>query len=466
MSDLGGTGRISGGPSAILGAGGAPAQVTNPPPRMLQLAVGHSLKGVVLPSDTPGEVMVRTEQGTLSLRAAQVPPPGSRVTLQIRHIGTELSVLVFADRQSETGTSQTKRTTVSTAEQAQPAATRPPSTTASQHDSLNLGQLVSAQVAALGQDRVASRNLPPPGTELLIRVLRLQPGFSAEEMARDLPRDFTSAARLLTGQVTEHLPNGQTLVRSEAGLLRLDELPKLPTGTQLLLALTTQGSPVLSPSLPSITFSSWPGLAQLLAGMGSRARKDTALPTPGPSLAGGLAGFLAALTSPQHSTEWLDQLLRQLANPQQLSTELRERLGQDLEWLRQLSGKTDSEGWRFYMIPLQHEQQLDFLRLHLRHNKGGQAGGSAADSPTRFVLDVDFEHFGSLQLDGLLAHGNFDLVLRSHKPLPQQLQDNLEEVLSAAGSASGLDSRLSFQADRDWSPLPPPADGPGESLSA
>ncbi|MGM0560782.1 MAG: hypothetical protein ACQETX_06925 [Pseudomonadota bacterium] len=474
MSDLGGTGRITGGPAAILGAGGAPAQVTNPPPRMLQLAVGHSLKGVVLPSDNPGEVKVRTEQGTLSLRAAHVPPPGSRVTLQIRHIGTELSVLVFADRQagtgaSQAGTSQAAQTAGSPTGQAagqSPPSPSLPNSASNQPDSLNIGHLVAGQVVALNQDTAAARSLPPAGTALLVRVLRLQPDQGAEEMARNLPREFTSAARLLTGQVTEQLPNGQTLVRSEAGLLRLDDLPRLPAGTQLLLALTGQGNPAVASGLPSITFGNWPGLAQLLPGLGSHPRNDVALPTPGPSLAGGLAGFLAALSNPQRTSAWLSTLLRQLPDAQQATPDQRERLGQDLEWLRHLSGRTDSEGWRFYMIPLQHEQRLDFLRLHLRQDQGRQADDEAEDAPTRFVVDVDFTKLGPLQLDGLLAHGNFELVLRSRQPLPQSLQDSLAEVLWAAGASSGLESRLSFQSDGDWAPLPPPADGPGEGLSA
>lgn len=466
MSDLGGTGRISGGPAAILAAGGAPAQVTNPPPRMLQLAVGHSLKGVVLPSDNPGEVKVRTEQGTLSLRAAQVPPPGSRVTLQIRHIGTELSVLVFADRQGETGARQsTGNANIPPGGPAQ-TATSLPAAAPNQHDSLNLGHLVTGQVAALNQGTEASRSLPAAGTALLVRVLRLQPGQNAEDMAHNLPRDFPSSARLLTGQVAEQLANGQTLVRSEAGLLRLDELPRLPAGTPLLLALTGQGSPAVASSLPSITFASWPGLAHLLAGLGPRPRNDAALPTPGSGLAGGLAGFLTALSNPQRTRAWLDNLLHQVADAQKATPEQRERLGQDLEWLRQLSGRTDSEGWRFYMIPLQHEQRLDFLRLHLRQDQDGKGRGKAGDDPTRFVLDVDFAQLGPLQLDGLLAHGNFELVLRSRQPLPQELRDNLGEVLWAAGAASGLESHLSFQSDGDWAPLPPPADSPGEGLSA
>ncbi|WP_022727362.1 hypothetical protein [Fodinicurvata sediminis] len=472
MSDLGGTGRISGGPAAILGAGGAPAQVTNPPPRMLQLAVGHSLKGVVLPSDNPGEIKVRTEQGTLSLRAAQVPPPGSRVTLQIRHVGTELSVLVFADRQGETGTRQAAGNANPApgghATSSGPAQTIPslPAAAPNQHDSLNLGHLVTGQVVALNQGTEASRSLPAAGTALLVRVLRLQPGQSAQDMAHNLPQDFASSARLLTGQVAEQLANGQTLVRSEAGLLRLDELPRLPAGTQLLLALTGQGSPAVTSSQPSITFASWTGLAQLLAGLGPRPRSDTALPTPGSGLAGGLAGFLAALSSPQRTRAWLDNLLRQAADTQKTTPEQRERLGQDLEWLRQLSGRTDSDGWRFYMIPLQHEQRLDFLRLHLRQDKGGKGGGKTGDTPTRFVLDVDFAQLGPLQLDGLLAQGNFELVLRSRQPLPQELRDKLGEVLWAAGAASGLESHLSFQSDGTWAPLPPPAEGPGEGLSA
>lgn len=467
MSDLGGPSRISGGPAAVLGAGGAPAQVMNPPPRMMQLAVGHSLKGVVLTSETPGQILVRTEQGTLTLRTAQVPAPGTRVTLQIRHIGTELSVMVFPDRQAASPGNQALQTAPRTAQPNAPApAPASALPVAAQQDSFSLGHLYSGQVESRSPLPAGSTELPAAGTALLLRILRLNPGQELDEVVRTLPREFTAAEQLAKGRLVEQTPNGQSLVRTDTGMLRIDQLPKLPSGTLLLLALSGNSGIFSGQGPAAISFNSWPALAALLQQNAGQDKAHTGLPQPGPGLAGEIASFLAGLKQNHSKPGWLAALYRLLPQESHKAYELSERLGRDVEWLRQLSAKSDSEGWRFFLIPLLEERQVTYLRLHVRGEETKKEQPAEARQPARFVLDIDFEVLGALQLDGLLARQSFDVILRSRMPLDPGLQDRLNEILLAAGATSGLECRLSFHSGTDWFPLPPPSDALRGEVSA
>lgn len=465
MSDLGGPSRISGGPAAVLGAGGAPAQVMNPPPRMLQLAVGHSLKGVVLPSETPGQILVRTDQGTLTLRTAQAPAPGTRVTLQIRHIGTELSVMVFPDRQTASAGNQALQAASRTAQPHAPAPA-PALPVAAQQDSFSLGHLYSGMVESRSPLPAGGTELPASGTALLLRILRLNPGQELDEAVRTLPREFSAAEQIVKGRLVEQTPNGQSLVRTDTGMLRIDRLPSLPSGTLLLLALSGNSGMFSGQGPAAISFNSWPALADLLQQNAGQDKAHTGLPQPGPGLAGAIASFLAGLKQNGSNPGWLTALFRLLPQEPHKASELSERLSRDVDWLRQLSAKSDSEGWRFFLVPLIEERQVTYLRLHVRGEQTKKGQSAEAGQPARFILDIDFEVLGALQLDGLLARQSFNVILRSRTPLDAGLQNRLNEILLAAGSASGLESRLSFHSGTDWSPLPPPGDALKGEVSA
>ncbi|MFD1379054.1 hypothetical protein [Fodinicurvata halophila] len=299
-----------------------------------------------------------------------------------------------------------------------------------------------------------------------MRVLRLNPGQDLDEVVRTLPREFTSAEQFAKGRLVEQTPNGQSLVRTDAGVLRVNQLPNLPSGTLLLLALSGSSGTLSGQGPAAMSFNSWPALAALLHHGTGEVRARTGLPQPGPGLAGDIAGFLAGLKQNSSNPGWLSALFRLLPQEPHKASELSERLGHDVEWLRQLSAKSDSEGWRFFLIPLLDERQVTYLRLHVRGEESNKGQPTEAAQPARFVLDIDFEALGPLQLDGLLARQSFDVILRSRTPLDPGLQDSLNEVLLAAGATSGLESRLSFHAGSDWSPLPPPGDALKGHVSA
>ncbi|MEE9210616.1 MAG: hypothetical protein V3U23_09200, partial [Kiloniellales bacterium] len=86
---LGGARAPSAGPSGVLGI------VPNPSPEVLQLAIGTTLRGVVVGHDNKGRVLVRTDLGTLAVATKANLPLDSEVTLQIRSSGSQLHVLLM-----------------------------------------------------------------------------------------------------------------------------------------------------------------------------------------------------------------------------------------------------------------------------------------------------------------------------------------------------------------------------------
>lgn len=92
------------------------ATVTNPPPDLGQAANGTILRGSVVGRSQGGELLVRTEQGVLSLRTPQNLQPGTTVRLEIQTAGNAVNVAILsAVRAAGTG-----------APAGPPAATLPP----------------------------------------------------------------------------------------------------------------------------------------------------------------------------------------------------------------------------------------------------------------------------------------------------------------------------------------------------
>src|SRR3546814_5387695 len=84
---------------------------------------------------------------------------------------------------------------------------------------------------------------------------------------------------------------------------------------------------------------------------------------------------------------------------------------------RARSIETPAGEWRFVNLPLWSEEGLRELRCFFRHQQSGGGHGGDGDKATRFVLELELQHHGELQLDGLVRGRFFDLMLRSRRPL-------------------------------------------------
>jgi hypothetical protein len=172
-----------------------------------------------------------------------------------------------------------------------------------------------------------------------------------------------------------------------------------------------------------------------------------ALPQAGPRLASGILFFLSALNQ-GNPLAWLAPAAAAAAEREGTS-EIFERLGREFVGLNR-SIETAAGEWRFVNLPLWSEQGLRELRCFYRHQDQGGQGDGDGEKATRFVLELELQRHGELQLDGLVRARRFDLMLRSRRPLPALVRGDLMALFEEANAIAGYSGQLVFQASKDW----------------
>jgi hypothetical protein len=258
------------------------------------------------------------------------------------------------------------------------------------------------------------------------------------------------SALRVTGLVTATTSGGQPILHTPLGILTLNTQATLPLGSSLALevALPAAAGPLALPALAG----AWPSLESLEQALFSAlppAQMDAvarALPQIGPRLASGVLFFLSALNQ-GNVAGWLAPGAG--AAKQGERSELNERLGRELAGLNR-SIETPAGEWRFVNLPLWSEQGLRELRCFFRQQEHRGGKGDDGEKATRFVLELELKQHGELQLDGLVRRRQFDLVLRSRRPLPAVVRGDLRVLFEETNAIAGYSGQLVFQSSRDW----------------
>ena len=282
------------------------------------------------------------------------------------------------------------------------------------------------------------------------RAIGTAPGSSQAEFA---PPDGQTLR--LTGLVTGRGNAGTTVLHTPLGTLTLKAGAELPPGSSLALEVILPGAgrPAGAP----------PGLAQLWPGLDTMEHSllttlppaqaealPKVLPQAGPRLASGILFFLSAI-SQGAPLAWLAGPGVALERGER--GELMERLGRELAGLSR-SVETASGEWRLFHLPVWSGEGLRELRVFLRHHGGGEHGGEESDAKaTRFVLELELQRHGELQLDGLVRGQTFDLLLRSRRRLPAVVRGDLIALFEETLAIAGYRGQLLFQASHDWKQL-------------
>lgn len=314
-------------PDAVAGKP-VPATIANPPPAAAHLVNGEAMHGHVLGRSASGQLLVRTELGTLPLVTDAAPPTGSQVRLVVRAVLPQLNVLV-APLEAENPGGQTGH-----------AAARPLAGTASgpghsvpTADVLTLGQQVRATLLAApnganagislalgsqidlqvrqivppspggGQAAVSGSSAPAPvagataaapGGGPIPPLPQAAPSASAPHtpsvpgptatatpsvmapapvLPAALPSEPATPGNVrVSGLVTGATSAGEPLVRTEVGTLSLGIKTALPAGTRVILelpasALASGGSTAPSPQVrtdPASIGYAWPALVEMM----------------------------------------------------------------------------------------------------------------------------------------------------------------------------------------------------------
>lgn len=428
-SSIPATSVLSSGPSASsggAGTGGAGSGTTvlvpNPPPALSALGKGQVIRAVVGRPTADGQILLETRYGQIPVTLKDVPPRGTVLQFQVTQSGTPTELTLI-----DPGKSQGKA---------------------------NPGSPMNLQ----------NTGVPRAGDTVTVRPVavdgagRTPPAFQARIVeagdAKALPKTGAAGSGVLAGRVISSPAGGPTILQSSTGQVALPAVGKLQEGMQLLLRpLTAAPKPVVGTpqaATPSLTAlgAAWTALqdaSQILgsADPGTAARiLPTAIPATGPQLATGMAFFLNALFHGSMQ-EWLGRdAIRMLQEGDK--SDLLKRLGDDFAQMSRLANEPTSGDWRMVMLPLLDDRTLQQIRLYFREH--GKAGDPEDENTgTRFVIEASLSRLGAIQLDGFVRPARFDLMVRTHQELPEQMRVDIAGLFEAANREFSARGQIDFQ---------------------
>ena len=328
-----------------------------------------------------------------------------------------------------------------------------------------------------------------PGGQLEMRLLSVQqPGTHASGSTAGAtpPASTTAPARpplsaTVNGQTTSGLPT----LKTSLGTFALMTKTPLQAGAQLTFEMTaTPARPGPAPGVSA--FWAREGLAQgkegwqnltdaleVLKGADPKTHQAViraALPAADNRLAANMLFFLSALRGGDLRA-WMGGTATRILQTQ--APDVMRRLGDDFQQLSRAADDPASADWRLTVLPFLNGSAIEPIRFFLRGKK--RDGDDGDDEATRFVIDVDMSQIGKIQLDGLIRaeRKHVDLIIRTKRPLPPQMQQDIQTIFKDAGELTGMVGGLVFQAaPPDFvkfttdGPIPPGGVAPPPAASA
>ncbi|UEM20243.1 hypothetical protein JL100_024700 [Skermanella mucosa] len=320
------------------------------------------------------------------------------------------------------------------------------------------------------------------GTPVEIRVVALPPQPptaqppTAQPVSTPAPPQSPPAggAATLPATVAGTTNTGQPILTTDNGVLVLNTrapMPpgSLPPGTRVAVSLPAP-PPAADQPFDALRGRDWPALQDALDVLartdpaGARTLANAILPQVNPRLAATLLAF-AGHVKKGDARSWLGepaaQALESLGR-----RDLVEKLGEDFKQLAQQASETLPGDWRSYSIPFSDGTELGRINLYVRHpdadevDEDGEnaAGGSARAN--RFLIDLTLSRLGELQLDGLVRPRRFDLILRTHLPLPPEMRREIGLIFHDSVESLGMTGVVSFQAgSHGWVAVQPGSGG-------
>jgi hypothetical protein len=392
--------------------------------------------------DTPPPPLPAAANAGMPSPATTAPPDGALPT------ATTQSTTVAAGEQADAGlTSTTNTGTIGSAASAATTATASPPPPAPPNSATSLLS------AAAQNPTAASPPAPLPiGTHLVLRIV-------APPTA---PSDT-----ILSGQVVP-APGHDTIVDTPLGLVTLgrrlglqpgdtlafepiDITPPTPSDVAPERASHTGGWPALDMALEALDIAA-PALAtQMRAMLG---------PMSGTDLGASLVLAMKALYGGDWPGEAIGRALTQSGHDK-----LRQRLVDDTTELRQLADSPATGDWRVLTLPLLAGSMVQPIRIYTRRGKK-KSTGEATDDGGRFIVEVEMSKLGPLQLDGMFRPLRFDLVLRSHRSLGEEIRNEATAIFHKSIAASGIAGDIAFATASRFAVTPLAAMRPHVTVSA
>ena len=322
--------------------------------------------------------------------------------------------------------------------------------------------IANAEAANTLASTIKMDSAPPPQQPV---TLPPTPTAINSQQTAEITADAQIRSGTMTVKVIGSEADGSSIVRTPIGTFKIFTASPPPVGSTLKLELatlptqtapttTSGGSTPVNTSTPLNTFFSlshdWHSMREAMTALQadpiSMVEMNNRVPNTKSKMVNSILFFLSALKSGDIK-HWLGGRSRAQLNDQ--SPNLLNRLSAEFSALRTASFDQPDEPWQMFLLPIMHDEELNQARLFVhddaQQNKHKQGGG------TRFVLEVSLSELGEMQLDGFIRKQNqktaFDLVVRTHKPLSQIMQDDITNLFTMAAEATGYTGQVRFQAD-------------------
>ncbi len=205
--------------------------------------------------------------------------------------------------------------------------------------------------------------------------------------------------------------------------------------------------------IPSPT-GSWPNFQEaysILAQTAPDAANDLASKTAssGAKVTNSLLFLMSALKG-SGADAWLGNKVETAL--EQSNKNILEALKSDIGRLLATAGETIGD-WRTFVIPTDPRGDMPLIALLFGqqatvdpddNNRQNNADADDKKKSDHFILEVVFSILGAVQLDGYISPQKFDLTVRSHNPLPQELERDTQLLFSNALAANNYTGGLSF----------------------
>ncbi len=313
---------------------------------------------------------------------------------------------------------------------------------------------------ARGTGQAAAEGALVAGTRMTVRVLAVQPATQAAPAAALRgPAAGLAPGQTLTGTVAGMTASNQPMVHTRAGVLALATRTPLPQGGTVTFQVT--GDPVPPPAPETaplrgareglVLSRNWPNLDEALVALNdanpvlAQHLVNAVIPRPDAHLGANILFFLAALRGGD-IRGWLGDGPGRLL--QRVRPDVMARLKDDFGRLARLAEDPGPGDWRIALIPVHNGAQIERIRLFLRGHGEDEEEGTGGRKGTRFVIDVELDRFGRLQLDGLVRARNkrLDLIVRTAAPLPARMHDDIRRIFRDANQLTGITGGVGFQA--------------------
>ncbi len=312
--------------------------------------------------------------------------------------------------------------------------------------------------------------------------------ITTQNPSTPLPTNQTpQAGQQITATVISNDPNGEAIVQTPIGIIRLQEGTQLPIGSHATFEITKIQTPEILEKMANPLLAT--NLATAPAPLTQLARNTGALNNIFTLLSG--LGTGDALTfinkniptvsqSPTNpsSTEQPHNLLAPILTFASAlrNGDFRQWLGRgNAKWLEDnghenLLKKAEGEflsiarqfveapakQWQSLFFPIAIADELHQTRLFVKRDRKQKEnnGKLTNEENTRFVLEMDLSQLGEMQMDGFVRNNNknlqFDLIIRNYTALSSEIQKDILNIYNNIGELTGYQGSLSFQTVKDF----------------